>query len=50
MHMQPVFKNAPFYGAGVSEKLFEEGLCLPSGSNLSGADRQRIQQVLQEFI
>jgi dTDP-4-amino-4,6-dideoxygalactose transaminase len=50
MHMQPVFKNAPFYGSGVSEKLFEDGLCLPSGSNLTDEDRQRIKQVLLDFI
>jgi dTDP-4-amino-4,6-dideoxygalactose transaminase len=35
MHTQPVFKNAPAYVNGVSEKLFETGLCLPSGSNLT---------------
>lgn len=35
MHLQPVFENCPFYGDGTSEKLFENGLCLPSGSNLT---------------
>lgn len=35
MHMQPVFSNAPYYGTDVSEKLFEMGLCLPSGSNMT---------------
>ncbi len=35
MHMQPIFKNKKFYTNGVSRKLFESGLCLPSGSNLS---------------
>ena len=35
MHMQPVFKEYPSYTSGVSEKLFETGLCLPSGSNLT---------------
>ncbi|QJB32372.1 aminotransferase class I/II-fold pyridoxal phosphate-dependent enzyme [Chitinophaga oryzae] len=35
MHMQPVFSGAPAYVNGVSEKLFEDGLCLPSGSNLT---------------
>jgi dTDP-4-amino-4,6-dideoxygalactose transaminase len=50
MHMQPVFKNVPFYGTGVSEKLFEDGLCLPSGSNLTNEDRQRIQKVLLDFL
>lgn len=35
MHMQPVFSGAPAYVNGVSEKLFDDGLCLPSGSNLT---------------
>lgn len=35
MHLQPIFKAAPFYGNGTSEQLFENGLCIPSGSNLS---------------
>src|SRR5690606_3506724 len=42
MHMQPVFADAPYYGSGVSEKLFEDGLCLPSGSNLTTADLERV--------
>ena len=48
MHMQPVFANAPFYGNGVSEKLFEIGLCLPSGSNLSDEDRDRIANTINK--
>ena len=48
MHMQPIFKNYPYFGNGVSEKLFENGLCLPSGSNLGDADRARIKAVLQD--
>nr|WP_295869771.1 aminotransferase class I/II-fold pyridoxal phosphate-dependent enzyme [uncultured Chitinophaga sp.] len=35
MHLQPVFSGAPAYVNGVSEKLFDDGLCLPSGSNLT---------------
>ena len=35
MHLQPVFKDCPFYGDGTSEKLFDNGLCLPSGSILT---------------
>jgi dTDP-4-amino-4,6-dideoxygalactose transaminase len=35
MHLQPVFKDAPTYASGVSEELFDKGLCLPSGSNLT---------------
>lgn len=42
MHSQPVFADAPYYGTNVAEKLFENGLCLPSGSNLSDEDRSRI--------
>ncbi|MCO5240620.1 MAG: aminotransferase class I/II-fold pyridoxal phosphate-dependent enzyme [Chitinophagaceae bacterium] len=42
MHCQPVFKDAPFYGDGTAEKLFEDGLCLPSGSNLTDEERSRI--------
>lgn len=45
MHLQPIFEDSPFYGDGTSEKLFETGLCLPSGSNLSEADLQRILDV-----
>ena len=48
MHMQPVFKEAPYYGKGVAETLFENGLCLPSGSNLSDEDRSRISRKIKE--
>jgi dTDP-4-amino-4,6-dideoxygalactose transaminase len=42
MHLQPVFSNYPFYGDGTAEGLFENGLCLPSGSNLSQDDLDRV--------
>ena len=42
MHLQPVFADSPFYGNGISEKLFENGLCLPSGSNLTEGDLDRV--------
>ncbi|WP_018479659.1 DegT/DnrJ/EryC1/StrS family aminotransferase [Pontibacter roseus] len=42
MHLQPVFANAPFYGDGTSERLFEKGLCLPSGSNMTDEERARV--------
>jgi len=44
MHLQPVFKEAPYYGDGTSDKLFEQGLCLPSGSNLTDGDKERIKE------
>ncbi len=46
MHMQPVFKNAPHYTNGVSEELFNRGLCLPSGSNLCEDDLHRIVNLI----
>src|SRR5690606_8731160 len=46
MHMQPVFAQAPYYGKNVAEELFENGLCLPSGSNLTDNDRERIAKVI----
>lgn len=50
MHLQPVFKNSPYYGGEVSEKLFQNGLCLPSGSNLKDEDRLRIKVVCDRFF
>jgi len=50
MHMQPVFKDAPYYGTGVSEALFEKGLCLPSGSNLTENDFERIFNCLNNVL
>jgi dTDP-4-amino-4,6-dideoxygalactose transaminase len=46
MHLQPIFEKYPYYGTTVSEKLFENGLCLPSGSNLTDDDRKRIKNVI----
>lgn len=46
MHMQPVFRDAPYYGEKVSETLFEKGLCLPSGSNLTKGDLERVAGVI----
>ncbi len=42
MHMQPVFKDCLSYTDGTSEKLFNNGLCLPSGSNLTQNDLERV--------
>lgn len=50
MHLQPIFDSYPYYGGRVSEVLFENGLCLPSGSNLSDADRKRISDVFDNFF
>lgn len=49
MHLQPVFKSAPYYGEEISENLFKTGLCLPSGSNLTNSDRSRITKVIDSL-
>ncbi len=50
LHLQPVFEKFPFYGKGVSEFLFDSGLCLPSGSNLTEEDWGRIEALLSKFV
>ena len=49
MHLQPVFAAYPSVGGGVAEDLFERGLCLPSGSNLSRADLERVVEAIDRF-
>lgn len=46
MHLQPVFEKYPAFISGISERLFNKGLCLPSGSNLTNEDRERILSCL----
>lgn len=50
MHLQPVFAHCKFFGDGTAERLFENGLCLPSGSNLVDADFDRIFKVMDGFM
>jgi dTDP-4-amino-4,6-dideoxygalactose transaminase len=50
MHMQPVHNGSLFFGAGHCKKFFEQGLCLPSGSNLSNEDFERIFNQLDKIF
>ena len=50
MHLQPIFSNYPYYGSNIAETLFDNGLCLPSGSNLTDTDRNRIAAVIREVF
>ena len=50
MHLQPVFKYCPYYGNKVAETLFEKGLCLPSGSNLTDQERSTIKSSMEQFF
>lgn len=47
MHLQPVFSECEVVGGSVAEELFEHGLCLPSGSNLTEADLARVVDVVR---
>ncbi len=50
MHLQPVFENCKYYGEKVAETLFDNGLCLPSGSNLSDEDKVRIKESISRIL
>lgn len=50
MHLQPIFESYPYYGNKIAETLFENGLCLPSGSNLGLEQCERIAAVVREVF
>ncbi len=49
MHLQPVFKDCDCFGGEVAADLFERGLCLPSGSNLTEKDQSRVIEVIRRI-
>jgi dTDP-4-amino-4,6-dideoxygalactose transaminase len=50
MHLQPIFCNYRHYGTNSAETLFENGLCLPFGSNLTEEERKRIKELVFSFF
>jgi dTDP-4-amino-4,6-dideoxygalactose transaminase len=50
LHLQPVFANCDVMEGVVAENLFTQGLCLPSGSNLTNSDRQRVIEVIASIF
>ncbi|GAB3930251.1 DegT/DnrJ/EryC1/StrS family aminotransferase [Larkinella terrae] len=48
MHRQPVFAGSPYYGSGIADQLFENGLCLPSGSNLTQEQRDKVVSCIRK--
>jgi dTDP-4-amino-4,6-dideoxygalactose transaminase len=50
MHLQPVFISAPAFTNGISERLFNTGLCLPSGSNMNIEDQDRVIQIIKSNL
>jgi dTDP-4-amino-4,6-dideoxygalactose transaminase len=47
MHLQPLYAKSPIVGGGVADDLYARGLCLPSGSNLSESDLERVVAVVR---
>lgn len=50
MHMQPVYENAAYHGSGVDENLFANGLCLPSGSDMSADQQDEVIGLIKHFF
>ena len=50
MHLQPIFEATPFYGDGTSERLFDKGLCLPSGSNLTMEELNKVVDIVKQVF
>ncbi|MEO6838417.1 MAG: aminotransferase class I/II-fold pyridoxal phosphate-dependent enzyme [Ginsengibacter sp.] len=50
MHLQPIFKSYPYYGKRIAENLFLNGLCLPSGSNLTISELKRISECIRQVF
>ena len=49
MHLQPVFSGCAMRGGEVAERLFRDGLCLPSGSSLTEGDRDRVVEAVRSL-
>jgi len=49
LHLQPLFVEAPVVGGEVAARIFEQGLCLPSGSTLSDVDLERVVAVIEQL-
>jgi dTDP-4-amino-4,6-dideoxygalactose transaminase len=49
MHLQPVFADCPYYGDNTEGRLFDDGLCLPSGPALTNEDIARVANVIKEM-
>jgi dTDP-4-amino-4,6-dideoxygalactose transaminase len=50
MHLQPVFKDAQYFGGKVAEDMFNRGLCLPSGTAMTEGDLERVVGIIKKKI
>ena len=49
MHMQPFFKEYDYIGGDISEKIFENGICLPSDTKMTDRDLDRVVRVIKKL-
>lgn len=50
MHLQPLYAGAPYHGGGIDERLFEQGLCLPSGSDMTDDQQDEVIDRIHQLI
>ena len=50
MHLQPIFANCKNYTTGISEELFKNGLCLPSDTNMTEEDQDRVIEIIKKIV
>jgi dTDP-4-amino-4,6-dideoxygalactose transaminase len=50
MHLQPVFSHCLYFGEGVAERIFQLGLCLPSGSSMTKFDLERVVELVRKEL
>ena len=50
MHMQPLFDGSIYHGTGIDERLFEQGLCLPSGSDMTEAEQGEVIDLIMNYL
>ena len=50
MHLQPVFRGTKYHGEGFDEELFKNGLCLPSGSDLTSNEQDEVIEIILNLL
>ena len=50
MHLQPFFAEYNYVGGDVSEKMFENGVCLPSDTKMTDGDLERIVRIIKQLL
>jgi pyridoxal phosphate-dependent aminotransferase EpsN len=50
MHMQPLYAGSDYHGSGVDEDIFTNGLCLPSGSDMSNEQQDEVIERIKGLL